>query len=66
MEKWKSRKLWFFISSFVAGVGLAVFGQLTAEVVSLLIGLPTVYGVVNVRAKSVEGVELEGGDRGDS
>lgn len=58
-EMWTSRKLWFFIASLAIGCGAAIMGHLNYELVTLLCGLPSVYGIVNVRAKKVAQVDYD-------
>lgn len=58
-KPWRSRKLWFFMTSLAVGTAAAFAGHLSAELVTLLCALPSVYGVVNVRAKKVAGFEVE-------
>lgn len=51
MEKLKSRKLWFFLASLAACIGLAYVDRFTWEVGAFLLALPASYGIVNVANK---------------
>jgi hypothetical protein len=64
--EWTSRKFWLFVVSLTIGTVAAFMGALTFELVALLTSLPTIYGYVNVKAKTIgrDAVELEGGERG--
>lgn len=51
MEKLKSSKLWFFVISLLACVGLAYLDKFTLEVGGFLLALPAAYGIVDVADK---------------